>query len=156
MKLIVMAIALAAVGLVPTLSQVQASPETEFGIDNSIHINEKCEHDCKYEGDIKQEGSIEYSERTGEPLSDDVLVVNVDDLDNHKVTISAEVLETGANADITVEDYEDYYATFHWYQDRAPLGSTFKACVYDHKTEEESCKTKVHQENPDEMNLHND
>ena len=144
--------ALAAIGLLPALS-AQASADNEFAIDNSIHINEKCEKDCTYKGDIKQEGSIEYSEQTGERLSDDVLVVDVDDLHGHKATISAEVLETGAYADIVIEDYDNYYATFHWYADRAPIGSTFKACVFDHKTDEQNCKTKIHQTNPDNIKL---
>jgi len=155
MKIVLIMAALAAIGLSPLL-QTKAMAESEFSIDNSVHINEKCEHDCKYEGDINQEGTIKYSEETGQPLSDDVLTVDVDHLHGHKVTISAEVLETGAKADKTVEDYDNYYATFHWYQGRAPIGSTYKACVHDEKTDDVTCKTKVHETNPQTIKLDND
>ncbi len=148
-------VALASIGLAPVVTSA-AMADTKFSIDNSVHINEKCEHDCKYEGDIKQEGTIQYSEQTGQPLSNDVLTVNVDDIHGHKVTISTDVIETGAHAEKTVEDYDNYYAIFHWYDGRAPLGSTYKSCVYDHKTDDTTCKTKSHEEAVETINLNND
>ena len=147
---------MAAIGLVPALQGAQASADNEFTIDNSIHINEKCEKDCTYKGDIKQEGSIEYSESDRHDDVTDVLIVNGEDLRGHKITFSVDNLETGSHLDKTVSDYDEYYAKFNWYDGHFPIGSSYKACLYDHKTEDETCKTKSHQQNPDEITIHND
>ena len=147
--------ALAAVGLVPIVTST-AMADTKFEIDNSIHVNESCKEHCVNNGDIKQEANLEYSQTTGEHLSGDVLTVNVDHLHGHKVTISTDVIETGAHAEKTVEDYDNYYAIFHWYDGRAPLGSTYKSCVFDHKTDDTTCKTKSHEQTTETINLNND
>lgn len=158
MNATIIMIALAAIGAVTmmTTTPALATSENEFSVDNSISINENCKEDCTYKGDIEQHGSIDYSEDNGQSLSDDVLVVDVDGLHGHEATISTEVLETGAYAEIEIEDYDNYYATFHWFEGKAPIGSTFKSCVTDHKTDNQDCKTKVHQKNPDHINLNAD
>ena len=146
---------MAAVGLIPAI-QSTARADSDFSIDNSIHINEECEHDCKYEGDIKQEASIDYSESGDRDRVTDVLIVNGEDLDGHKVTFSVDNLETGAHLDRTVSDQDEYYSKFNWYDGYFPIGTSYKACLFDHKTEGETCKTKSHQQNPDEITIHND
>lgn len=146
---------MAALGLVPVLQSASAN-DTEFSVDNSIRINDNCEHDCTYKGDIKQEGSIDYSESHDEDSVTDVLVVNGEDLKGHKVTFTVDNLDTGAHLDKTVSDYDEYYAKFSWYDGFFPIGTSYQACIEDHKTEDVTCKTKSHQSNPDEITIKND
>ena len=150
---------MAALGLVPVLSGTQqaSANDQEFTIDNSIHINENCEEHCENSGDIHQEASIDYSESHGDDNEiTDVLIVNGEDLEGHKVTFSVDNLQTGAHLDKTVSDYDEYYAEFKWYDGFFPIGSSYQACLEDHKTEDVTCKTKSHQENPDEITIKND
>ena len=148
-------VALAAIGLAPIVNNI-AMADPEFSIDNSIHINEKCEHDCKYEGDIKQEGSIDYSESHDSQQETDTLNFYGKDLHGHKITFSVENIDTGAHLDYEVSNYDEYEAIFHWYDGKFPIGTSYTACLHDHKTDDQSCKTKSHQQNPDEVTVSND
>lgn len=145
--------ALAAIGLVPIANSVRA--DSDFSIDNSIHINDNCKEHCTYKGDIKQEANLAYSESHDRSRVTDVLIVNGEDLHGHKVTFSVDNLETGAHLDRTVSDQDEYYSKFNWYDGYFSIGTSYKACLFDHKTQEETCKVKSHQQNPDEITIHN-
>lgn len=155
MKTMMIMAALAAIVLAPIVQQ-QVRADTDFSIDNSIHINESCKEHCVNNGDIKQEASIDYSQSNDRSRVTDVLIVNGEDLHGHKITFSVDNLQTGAHLDRTVSDQDEYYAKFNWYDGYFPIGTSYKACLFDHKTEDETCKTKSHQQNPDEITIHND
>src|SRR5215510_13836084 len=102
--LILTLIAVASAVLAPTLwSTARADQKAEFNIDNSVHINENCKEHCEANNnDIKQEGTIDYS-NDGNHVTD-VLNFYGKDLHGHEVEFTVQNLDTGAKLDKKVDN----------------------------------------------------
>jgi hypothetical protein len=74
-------------------------------------------------------------------------------INGDKIIMSADVSNTGAHLVKTIQGYDNYHATFHFYAGKAPIGSSVNICVKNLVSNLQNCQSLTHTVNPELVNI---